>query len=168
MKNKLYAGTIVFIVLSIGNIFFSFLLHNILSGIRFDITKLKFNECLHSIAANVQHLRLFLCIEAFILLFVVVICISFRNSYKSEMMQVTGRISTPKPDGQCQHGSARWMTADEKNRNFDVYMLDEDMLRELIKHGHDDTKCIDKERREEYENEETKNNSIDSDSVNAV
>ena len=41
-----------------------------------------------------------------------------KNSFYSELDRITDKISTPKSIGQGQHGTARWQTQKEFEKNF--------------------------------------------------
>ena len=79
---------------------------------------------LSSLLQHELHRRLFLAL----LLIAAVICMviiskDFTNEYKSDMQKVTDNISIPVKAGQAQHGSARFMTQKDIEKNFCSQML---------------------------------------------
>ena len=69
----------------------------------------------------------------FLLIIILIINNGSGNSFASELDVITDNIKTPKRVGQAQHGSARWLTEDEKDNIFTYYMMDKDNIPELKK-----------------------------------
>jgi len=63
--------------------------------------------------------------------------LSRKETFESDVVSVTNGIKTPIAIGQGQHGTARWMKADEKRMAFSVYRLDsrETTYSKLLKEG---------------------------------
>ena len=126
MKKKILIGSGVFTGMSVLNIWFSMIIHVLLSEKRLiELSSIQFKTCIQSLAVNEKHLQLFLCLEIAIVLFVILVGFTTRKVYHSEMQKITDIIETPKPAGQKQHGSARWLTEKEFEQVFDSIVVDE-------------------------------------------
>lgn len=106
---------------SLGNIFFSTMLHNLLSTRT--LLRPSLTMCLESLQSSNQHLKLFLVFEGILAAFALFVLISNFRPYESDQMKVTDTILTPVPVGQGQHGTARWMTDKEKEKTFTLVKL---------------------------------------------
>lgn len=102
------------------------------------------DECIKSILSNAQHRALFLELEAVIGVFILFIFIMDHQPYKSSVYKVTPTISIPVPVGEGQHGTAWFLSKDDKARFFKTYKLfhEKPELSCLIKAGVDDQKEI--------------------------
>ncbi|WP_242865903.1 TRAG family protein [Desnuesiella massiliensis] len=100
---------------------------------------LPINECLKSIFISRQHLMLFLCLQGFVLVMAVMYFFTNLRPYQSDLVEITPDIKIPVPVGQYQHGSARWLKDEEKDKAFDSFILDPNhpQIMELIKTGYD-------------------------------
>ena len=143
IKRRVIVAGIVTIFQTGISVYLSTLLHLLLKmkSLRFmDSGFPSFMSCIESLVSEKSHLMLFLCIEGFILLFVVVLIFGNNKPYQSRMMQITPDIETPVAAGQKQHGSARWMTEKEKAKTFGVASipLKAPLISELIEKGRED------------------------------
>ena len=139
-KPKLIICSLIFLLGGALNLFFSTALHGLLAR---EITKLTFppiGMCIESLVANRQHFLLFLCIQGFFLILAVLFFTTNLHPYKSDLEQITPDIETPRAVGQYQHGSARWMTDEEKDNAFNSYLLDphNKVIKALLDSGYDD------------------------------
>lgn len=134
---------ILIIVLgSILNIYFSALLHEILSK---DISELglpSFKSSVNSLMINRNHLYLFTAFEITIILGSILYAFTNHKTYQSDLIKITPNIVTPSPAGQKQFGSARWMTGEEKDTQFTNCLLNKNdkVISHLIKQGDKDFK----------------------------
>jgi hypothetical protein len=98
-----------------------------------------FFECTGSMAADRQHLTLFLVLTGFSLILSVVFFLTNLRPYQSNLRSVTPDIQTPAAVGQYQHGSAKWLSDREKDRAFESFVLDPNapQIAELLRSGYD-------------------------------
>lgn len=142
-KNKIIVSVLVLIVGIVFSIFFSTILHKILSSKQ--ITNLTFpnlKDCIESIISSTQHLKLFLCFVVLSILAGIGLYFSSDKAYQSELQKITPDIYTPVRAGQNQHGSARWLTNKEKEQVFKSFKLDskDKDIKSLINVGDQDLK----------------------------
>ncbi|ABW19453.1 hypothetical protein [Alkaliphilus oremlandii] len=139
-KIRLIISTLIFIVGVVSSIFLSTLLHKILSReiVGLGIPKLK--ECIESLMSSDRHLKLFLCFLAFSMLASAGFYFSNDRAYQSKLIKVTPLIYTPAVAGQNQHGSARWLTEEEKDQVFESYTLNKNdkLIESLVKSSKDE------------------------------
>ncbi len=111
-------SALIFLVGLWINIYFSTNLHFLLIG-RTDVLRfISVQECLKSMAISGQHLSLFLYLQGFIFLCSIYFYLANMKPYQSDLVTITPDIKTPVSAGQMQFGSARWLTHEEKNKNF--------------------------------------------------
>jgi len=123
-KEKLIICSFIFIVGLAGNLFFSTAIHYILSRQSEVLRFYPPAECLGSLFSNRQHIIMFLCLQGFVVILCLLFFLSNLRPYQSDLVKITPDIETPVPVGQHQHGSARWLTDLEKDKNFDSFILD--------------------------------------------
>ena len=138
-KPKLILCAVIFLIGSIVSVFFSTALHNILSGRMSTLAFTGFFKCIGSMAADRQHLTLFLCFSGFSLILSFVFFLTNMRPYQSHLRAVTPDIQTPAAVGQYQHGSAKWLTDKEKDKAFESFTLDpnDEQIAELLRSGYD-------------------------------
>lgn len=156
-KPKLIICSFIFVFGAFLNLFFSTAVHALLTH---RITALRFfpiSECLESLVSSRQHVLLFLCIQGFFLILSVMFFLTNLHPYRSELDEITPDIKTPRAVGQYQHGSARWLTEEEKDKCFESYVLNPNnkVIRSLIDSGYDDIDFLKKEGDKSYENPES-------------
>lgn len=66
-----------------------------------------------------------------------------KKDYKTPKRQVAEGIETPIPSGEGQHGNARWLTEEEKNKSYPVALLKKTEVDEIL--------TLVKEKGEHYE-----------------
>lgn len=139
-KEKLLLCSLLFTVGMAGNLFFSTAIHHVLSRQSVVLRFYPPAECLGSLFASRQHLMMFFCLQGFILILCLLFFLSNLRPYQSDLVKITPDIETPVPVGQHQHGSARWLTDDEKDKAFDSFVLDPDhpAIRRFISEGQKD------------------------------
>lgn len=139
-REKIIVCSILFVVGGVVNIFFSTAVHQVLSRQSSVLRWVSIGESLSSIIETRQHLILYLCLQGFVTILALMFFLTNLRPYQSDLVKITPEIETPVPVGQHQHGSSRWLTDEEKQKNFDNYILNprHHALRYLIKHGGDD------------------------------
>lgn len=140
MKRKLIVAAAVFVAALFVNLYFSTILHQLMSNSFDGIKTISFEDCMRSIAANNSHRTIFLSVQIFVVLGLILLITSRAVSANMKMIHVTDTIKTPAVAGQKQHGSARWQTKKEIYQNFDVVRLDKNnpIIKDLMQHGYDD------------------------------
>lgn len=156
-KPKLIVCSFIFVFGAFLNLFFSTAVHKLLTH---QITTFRFfpiSECFESLVSSRQHMLLFLCIQGFFLILSVMFFLTILHPYRSDLDEITPDIKTPRAVGQYQHGSARWLTEEEKNRCFESYVLNPNnkVIKLLIDSGYDDIDFLKKEGNKFYENTES-------------
>ena len=155
MKTKpmLIICSFIFVFGAFLNLFFSTAVHGLLTH---KITALRFfpiSECFQSLVSSKQHFLLFLCIQGFFLILSVMFFLTNLHPYCSDLDEITPDIKTPRAVGQYQHGSARWLTDEEKDKAFESYLLNPNnkVIKALIDSGYDDIDFLKKEKANETE-----------------
>lgn len=151
-KQKLLLCTLLLIIVSIFNLFFSTALHGALSGSTSTLTVPSLNTSLISVITNRIHFLLFLCLQGFALLLSALFFVSNNRPYQSKLKQIAPGIETPVVVGQNQHGSARWLQEEEWAHAFDCELFDlhHPFIRQLIQTGYDDLYFLQTDLKEEY------------------
>lgn len=135
--------TIVLLILIIGtilNLYFSTLLHGLLSKGISDLNLPSLKISIDSLKVDKDHLYLFIAFQAIIILGSILYLVTNNKPYQSDLVKITPNIATPAPAGQKQFGSARWMTNEEKEKSFTTCDLkkNDKLINYLIIHGSDD------------------------------
>lgn len=138
-KPKLMVCALIFGSGTIFNLFFSVVVHGLLTREITRLSLLPIGECLHSLFTNRQHMMLYLCLQGFVSVLAVLFFFTNMRPYESDLDTITPEIQTPRAVGQYQHGSARWMTDSEKDKAFDSFTLDphDQAIRQLLETGYD-------------------------------
>ncbi len=138
-KEKIILGSILILVGTIGNLFFSAALHGMLSGEKDTVTIIPLLECINGLFTQRQQFLLFLSFEGFIILCCVLFFIQNNQPYQSDLMKVTEDIQTPVSVGQYQHGSARWLADKEKDKVFqhEIISPSNRVIKELLGSGYE-------------------------------
>ena len=138
-KPKIIMCAAIFLVGSFVSVFFSTALHNILTRQMTTLEMTGFFECIASMAADRQHMMLFVCLAGFSFILSIVFFLTNMRPYQSHLRAVTPDIQTPAAVGQYQHGSAKWLTDKEKDKAFESFTLDpnDEQIRELLRSGYD-------------------------------
>ena len=138
-KPKLILCAVIFLVGSFVSVYFSAALHGILSRQMSTLEIKGFFECIRSMAADRQHLTLFMCLSGFSLVLSIVFFLTNMRPYQSHLRSITPEIQTPAAVGQFQHGSAKWLTDKEMDKAFDSFILDpnDERIRNLLRSGYD-------------------------------
>ena len=121
---KLIICSLIFILGAFGNLFFSTALHLLLSRQMTILKLLPLSECFNSLFQSRQHCMLYLCLQGFILILALMYYFTNLRPYQSDLVEITPEIKTPVSVGQFQHGSARWLNDEEKDKAFDSFILD--------------------------------------------
>ena len=138
-KQKLIICSLIFVAGGIGNIFFSSILHGMLSRQITTVQLIPLADCINSLSANRQHLMMFLCLQGFITILAAFFYFTNIRPYQADLNTVTPDIQTPKAVGQYQHGSSRWLKDSEKDKAFKSFVLDpsDPFIKNLVKTGYD-------------------------------
>lgn len=113
-KNKVIIG----IITTICNIPLSLILASI---IHIQLSKIDVPRTLYDISqivANEKFLPLFFLMFSLFEVLIFAMLVINKNSFYSELDIITDKIKTPKSIGQGQHGTARWQTQKEFEKNF--------------------------------------------------
>ena len=156
-KPKLIICAFIFLTGGVLNLFFSTAVHGLLTHKISTLTFFPVGECLESLVSSKQHFLLFLCIQGFFLILSVMFFLTNLHPYRSDLDEITPDIKTPHAVGQYQHGSARWLTDEEKDKCFESYVLNPDnkVIKALIHGGYDDIDFLKKEGKKNSENTES-------------
>lgn len=143
-NKKLLIPVLIFAGAIFINIYFSTIVHFLLTRQITSIKIIGFFECIKSIVSSEAHMMLFLCLNGFAGLIALFYYFANNKTYQSELRSITSKINTPVPAGQKQFGSAEWLTEKEKDKVFQFYTLDlnNEVIKELINQGFDDIKEI--------------------------
>jgi len=113
-KNKVVVG----IIATMCNIPLSLALASI---IHIQLSKIDVPRTLYDISqivANEKFLPLFFLMFSLFEVLIFAMLVMNKNSFYSELDRITDKIKTPKSIGQGQHGTARWQTQKEFEKNF--------------------------------------------------
>ena len=113
---KLIICSLIFILGAFGNLFFSTALHLLLSRQMTVLKLLPLSECINSLFQSRQQLMLYLCLQGFSLILALMYYFTNLRPYQSDLVEITPEIKTPVSVGQFQHGSARWLNDEEKDK----------------------------------------------------
>lgn len=139
-KSKVLIVILILLFGTIFNLYFSTMIHQILSKEMGQVVIPNIRICINSLRINKNHLSLFSVFQLIIVLGSVLFFATNNKPYQSELIKITPNISTPASAGQKQFGSARWMTNEEKGKAFPSCTLkgNDKLIHYLIKHGYDD------------------------------
>ena len=127
-KNKVIVG----IIATICNIPISLALASI---IHIQLSKIDVPRTLYDISqivANEKFLPLFFLMFSLFEVLILAMLVINKNSFYSELDSITDKIKTPKSIGQGQHGTARWQTQKEFEKNFKCNKLPIERKRNFI------------------------------------
>ena len=127
-KNKVIVG----IIATICNIPLSLTLASI---IHIQLSKIDVPRTLYDIGqivANEKFLPLFFLMFSLFEVLIFTMLVINKNSFYSELDSITDKIRTPKSIGQGQHGTARWQTQKEFEKNFKCNKLPIERKRNFI------------------------------------
>lgn len=146
-KEKLILSSIIIGFGTVFNLFFTASLHGMLSRQYNTLTLLPLWDCLVGLFTQRQQLLIFLAFEGFVCLCCVLFFVQNNRPYQSDLVKVAGDIFTPAPVGQFQHGSARWLREEEKDKVFKTQLIDPDnpIIKMLLDTGYDNLPFLKKE-----------------------
>ncbi len=123
-KRKLFYGSIFLLLGTVAVIYAGAFFHCILSKqtITFD-----FFACISILRANPSALKVTGCLELILIMLVVLSGVGKFNEFRTDVMRVTDSIETPTVAGHNEHGSARWMTDNEKDKYFGTAIVKNEM-----------------------------------------
>ena len=125
-KSKYYRIPVcifVFVVGSITAMLFASVLNDVLTtgSISADLTD--FSTTISGVFGGEKPRKLYLLLEALVLLLCVVYFVCAERTYQTDTYKVTDNISVPVPSGQGQHGTAWFMSDKIKRRAFDYIRI---------------------------------------------
>lgn len=143
-KKKLLISLLILVSWLLFNLYFSTIIHYILTKHMAALAIPNLKNCIQSMAVSKKHLLLFFCLDGFAALLAIFYFVANSKPYQSELREITAKISTPVPAGQKQFGSAEWLTEKEKDSAFNSFILNtrDSSVRALIEHGYDDLKGL--------------------------
>ncbi|MFI3238784.1 MAG: type IV secretory system conjugative DNA transfer family protein [Lachnospiraceae bacterium] len=150
-KEKVIIVSIIIGTGTIFNLYFTASIHSLLAREVDSLTLIPLLDCLKGIITVSQHRMLFLSFEGFLILCCILFFIENSRPYQSRLLKVTEEIYTPAPVGQNQHGSSRWLKAEEKDEVFSPIVIDTSnkVIRELIDTGYDNLDFLNKQKKKE-------------------
>lgn len=139
LKEKFILSSVIICVGTIFNLFFTAALHGLMSRQFNTLTLIPLWECLTGLFTQKQQLLLFLSFEGFIVLCCVLFYVQNNRPYQSDLVKIAEDIYTPASVGQYQHGSARWLREQEKDKAFQSQIIDPSnpIIRKLLETGYD-------------------------------
>ncbi|MGN0973605.1 MAG: type IV secretory system conjugative DNA transfer family protein [Bacilli bacterium] len=140
-KNKIIVGIIATICNIPISLVLASMIHIQLSKI--DVPKTLYD--LSKIVVNENFLPLFFLMFSLFEVLIFAMLVVNKNSFYSELDSITDKIQTPKSIGQGQHGTARWQTQREFEKNFKcnelpIYNKNNFIIRKLFKKKQKDNK----------------------------
>ena len=125
-KSKYYRIPVcifIFVVGSITALLFASVLNDVLTtgSISTDLTD--FSTTISGIFGGEKPRKLYLLLEALVVLLCVVYFVCAERTYQTDTYKVTDNISVPVPSGQGQHGTAWFMSDKTKRRAFDYISI---------------------------------------------
>ena len=138
-REKIVLGGIMAGMGTLLNLFFTAALHGMLSGRMKSLALVPIGECISGLFTEQRQGMLFLVFEGFMALCCILFFVQNSRAYQSDLMKVTDEIQIPVPMGQYQHGSSRWMREEEKDKVFQVCMINptDPIIRQLIDTGYE-------------------------------
>jgi hypothetical protein len=159
MKGKLIGAGILLPVCGAGSVFLSSVFSLIMTKSWEGSHQLAWGMCLERLKADKQ--TAMIALVCFLMVYMVAVMLIFvmgsdKTTYKSELRDITDKISTPVPYGEKQHGSAQWLKKSEYPKEYSTALLDtrKGILPELIKTGKDDLAFLKPEKEDETPIEE--------------
>lgn len=143
---KLIISILLFILGTIVCIFVSSYLHLLLTEGLDKIKLIELGEAVTIIKFNSKARHLFIAFESAIILISVFYFIINDNFYESELIEITPKIKIPKPAGQMQFGSARFINNKDIEKLFTISIIkDKDsLIKELLEFGNNEFQTIKK------------------------
>lgn len=143
---KLVISVLLFTLGTMGAIFISSYLHIFLSKGLENIRLIELKEATTIIKLNTKARHLFIAFELAILLISVFYYFMKDNFYESELIEITPKIKIPKPAGQMQFGSARFIDNNDIEKLFTVSRIKnkDSLIKELLKFGDNEFQIIKK------------------------
>lgn len=122
MKKKIIIFSIINILLYPLSVIISYYIDLILSKKKLQI--IEFNQIFSELFLNMQVLKVSLLIQIVMVLFLVVLFISSKNTFTSKLVKVTNKISIPVKAGQGQYGTSRFSDKEEFNESYYKIRID--------------------------------------------
>ncbi len=120
MKDKLLLILFLFPVAVIVSALLSVVVYQSITSGAVDISALRFGNIISLLTSERQIQAFFLAILGVAALGILVLVFNRGNdAYTGKLVKITDKISTPAPAGQKQHGSAKWMSQKDFDKQFD-------------------------------------------------
>ncbi len=113
----------IFVVGSITALLFASVLNDVLTTGSISIDLTDFSTIFSGVFGGEKPRKLYLLLEALVVLLCVVYFVCAERTYQTETYKVTDNISVPVPSGQGQHGTAWFMSDKIKRRAFDYISI---------------------------------------------
>lgn len=153
MKGKLIAAGVLLPVCGIGSVFLSSVFSLIMTQSFEGGHQLGWTLCMERLKADKQ--TAMIALICFFMVYAIVVMMIFimgsdKTTFKSELREITDKISTPIAYGEKQHGSAQWLGKSEYPKIYSAALLEpkKGMLAELINTGSDDLAFLKPEKEE--------------------
>lgn len=153
LKEKIVLSSVIICVGTIFNLFFTAALHGLLSRQFHTLTLIPLWQCLTGLFAYKQQLFMFLSFEGFVVLCCVLFYVENNRPYQSALVKIAEDIYTPASVGQYQHGSARWLREQEKDKAFQSQIINPNnpIIRELLETGYDNLPFLEQKQKPLHE-----------------
>ncbi|MDZ5726384.1 MULTISPECIES: VirD4-like conjugal transfer protein, CD1115 family [unclassified Acetobacterium] len=150
MRLKIVRGLMavfVFVLLAIGSLFFIRTIDGFMTGQGILPFNVPLKEVFDAVVVSENTFHMYLLCLAFALFMAVAFFIGQSKTYKSELISITPDIQTPRPAGQNQHGSARWLDPNKKDRAFDYVIIRKNnpFIQFLLRSGKEERRQIKKD-----------------------
>jgi len=170
-KEKLILTGITMAAGTVFNLYFTAMLHGLLSREYSTFTWIPLTRCLFGLLTQRQQLLMFISFEGFFALCCMLFWIQNNHPYQSELLQVAGDIYTPAPVGQFQHGSSRWLREAEKETVFEIQIIHpgHPVIKRLLDTGYDNLSFLSKSKKQkETKQEEIRQETLAKDNSESI
>lgn len=118
-KKKVISTAAMIILGAIGSTILSFIIDQFMRyGDEINLKNLNYLDSINGLLNNVGQGKLFLVMMTCWIVFLWISVTNYKGTEKAEVIAITNNIKIPKPAGQGQHGTSRFMTKEEKEEAF--------------------------------------------------
>ena len=127
----------IFVVGSITALLFASVLNDVLTTGRISTDLTDFSTIISGVFGGEKPRKLYLLLEALVVLLCVVYFVCAERTYQTETYKVTDNISVPVPSGQGQHGTAWFMSNKEKHSMYHFVEISQSnaVIKSLMEQG---------------------------------
>ena len=127
----------IFVVGSITALLFASVLNDVLTTGRISTDLTDFSTTISGVFGGEKPRKLYLLLEALVLLLCVVYFVCAERTYQTDTYKVTDNISVPVPSGQGQHGTAWFMSNKEKHSMYHFVEISQSnaVIKSLMEQG---------------------------------